>query len=216
MTNDHPVLAIEGVRFFGEMCASVSHEIKNVLAIINENAGLLQDMVRMNEKGMPLAPERLSRLAESITRQVARSDGIVKGLNQFAHSTDGAMETVDIGELIQFVVHLADRLITMKGKPPLIDAPVGTITVVTNRFFLENLVWGCLCRALDACPPDRTISIRIEKVEKHARIIFYGMEKNAPDDGAGFPSPQASAVADLLGARLIAENEKCEICILLP
>ena len=90
-------MAIEGVRFFGEMSASISHEIKNVLAIVNENAGLLQDMVMMIEKGMPLSPERLSGLARSIVRQVKRGDRIVKDMNRFAHSADHPAETVDIG-----------------------------------------------------------------------------------------------------------------------
>ena len=32
-----------GLQFFGKMTASISHEIKNVMAIINESAGLLDD-----------------------------------------------------------------------------------------------------------------------------------------------------------------------------
>ena len=100
------------------MAASVSHEIKNVLAIINENAGLLQDMLGMHEKGMPLSPERLSRLAQSIARQVSRGDGIVKGMNRFAHSADDAKEKVDVGALVQFMTRLAGRLIGMQGQPP--------------------------------------------------------------------------------------------------
>ena len=37
------MIAREGFQFFGKMSASISHEIKNALAIINENAGLLED-----------------------------------------------------------------------------------------------------------------------------------------------------------------------------
>jgi hypothetical protein len=48
------------VRFFGEISASISHEIKNVLAIINENAGLLQDMVMMMKRACPF-PRNASR-----------------------------------------------------------------------------------------------------------------------------------------------------------
>ena len=34
-----------GLFFFGKMSASISHELKNVLAIINENAGLAEDLM---------------------------------------------------------------------------------------------------------------------------------------------------------------------------
>jgi len=77
-----------GVRFFGRMSASISHEIKNVLAIINENAGLLDDFALMAEKGMPLDPRRLGKVAESLMKQVRRADAIVRNMNKFAHSVD--------------------------------------------------------------------------------------------------------------------------------
>ena len=34
----------EGLRFFGKVNASISHEIRNALAVINENAGLIKDL----------------------------------------------------------------------------------------------------------------------------------------------------------------------------
>lgn len=215
MTDKQTVLAIEGVRFFGEMGASISHEIKNVLAIINENAGLLQDMLGMHEKGIPLSPERLSRLAQSIARQVTRGDGIVKGMNRFAHSADDPQEQVDVGELVQFISHLAGRLIGMQGPPPCIDTPEQPVTATTNRFFLGNLVWRCLRQAMDACPADKAVSIRVKKTDSLARIRFYGLDGMALDAIDGFPSAQDKAVAQLLKARLIIDNETCEICIIL-
>ena len=43
--------------FFGRIGASVSHELKNVLAVMNEQAGLLGDLACMAARGMPLDPE---------------------------------------------------------------------------------------------------------------------------------------------------------------
>ena len=40
------------LRYFGQVSASISHELKNVLAILNENAGLLQDYAAMAEQGI--------------------------------------------------------------------------------------------------------------------------------------------------------------------
>ena len=153
-------LAVEAIRFFGEISASVSHDIKNVLAIVNENAGLLRDMLAMNENGIPLSSERLMRLAGSIDRQVARGDRLVRNLNRLAHSADHPEESVDVIEALELMVHLAGRLIAMRGEPPQIDKPQTTVTTVTNRFFLQQLIWICLCRALDVGSPDGPIRIR--------------------------------------------------------
>ena len=145
MTDNQALLAIEGVRFFGEMAASVSHEIKNVLAIINENAGLLQDMLGMHEKGMPLSPERLSRLAQSIARQVSRGDGIVKGMNRFAHSADDAKEKVDVGALVQFMTRLAGRLIGMQGSNPRISRRRKSRLPLRSTAFFSRIWCGAVC-----------------------------------------------------------------------
>jgi len=213
MRDDSQAMAIEGVRFFGEMSASISHEIKNVLAIVNENAGLLQDMVMMIEKGMPLSPERLSGLARSIVRQVKRGDRIVKDMNRFAHSADHPSETVDIGEVIHFISVLAARLIAMKGEPPKIDVPATPITAVTNRFFLEDLVWTCLCRAMDARAPNQTVCIVAEKAGNAPRIRFCGLSGDCLASGTGLLSPRETMVAGLLRVQLKADREKGEICL---
>jgi len=216
MTDDSQAMAIEGVRFFGEISASISHEIKNVLAIVNENAGLLQDMVMMIEKGMPLSPERLSGLARSIVRQVNRGDRIIKDMNRFAHSADHPKETVDIGEVIHFISMLAARLIAMKGEAPQIEVPATPITAVTNRFFLEDLVWICLCRAMEVRATDHIVCIVAEKFENAARIRFCGLAGDLLASGAGLPSPRETMVAALLGVQLKADREKGEIGLILP
>ncbi len=77
-----------GLQFFGRMSASISHEIKNVLAIINENAGLLEDFSLMADRGVPIDPGRLKTMAEKVKRQISRADGIIKNMNRLAHSID--------------------------------------------------------------------------------------------------------------------------------
>jgi hypothetical protein len=57
-----------GVQFFGIISASISHDIKNVLAVLNENAGLIEDLVLMAEKGASFNQERVKSLAGSIKR----------------------------------------------------------------------------------------------------------------------------------------------------
>ncbi len=42
---------LDGLRFFGMINASISHEIKNVLAIISESAGLMEDLLLLAQKG---------------------------------------------------------------------------------------------------------------------------------------------------------------------
>ena len=52
--------------FYSRVSASISHELKNSLAVINESAGFLEDIVLMTQKGRPLDPNQLGALAGTI------------------------------------------------------------------------------------------------------------------------------------------------------
>ena len=215
MTDVSRALAIEGVRFFGEMTASVSHDIKNVLAIINENAGLLKDMVDLSARGTPLAPERLADLAQSISRQVARGDRVVKKINGFAHSADRPVETVDVSETVAVVASLADRLIAMQGQPPRIEVPESPVTATTNRFFLENIIWACLGRSIRACNPNQAITVRVEKSGETVRIRFLGLTAEKFDEGEAFPAVREEMVCRMMNAQVFVDAHREAITLVL-
>ena len=214
MKSEPESLAMEGVRFFGEMSASISHEIKNVLAIVNENAGLLADLVQMSEKGIPLDPRRLCRVAASIARQVDRGDRIVRDMNRFAHSADMPRESVDLAEVVAFMPELAARLILMRGRMPEIRLPDTPVLVEANRFFLENLVWTCLCQAMVATEPDRAVSITVEADGATACVRFSGLATAALSDGSRIPDERQAMVAGLLNARVSVDTATGSLSIL--
>lgn len=143
MNDQHDDADTLGLHFFGSMTASISHELKNALAIINENGGLLGDLAMLMEKGRPLEPERLKTLSGNIRRQVQRADDIIRRLNRFAHSAQEPAATSDVREIFEFTIALAARLATMKGVTMTI-APGPAVQLETRLFQLENLLWLCL------------------------------------------------------------------------
>jgi signal transduction histidine kinase len=143
MHENHDSAEILGLHFFGNITASISHELKNALAIINENGGLLGDLALLMEKGRPLDPERLSIVSANIRRQVKRADDIVRRLNRFAHSAHEPATTTNVFEILEFTATLAARLATMKGVTIAVvqEAP---IQITIRPFQLENVLWLCL------------------------------------------------------------------------
>jgi len=51
MDRDDTIVCKETLQYFGNMLPSLSHEAKNILAVINENAGLMNDFILMAQKG---------------------------------------------------------------------------------------------------------------------------------------------------------------------
>ena len=161
MEKDENALAQGGMKFFGRMSASATHEIKNILAIINESAGLLEDLSVMAGKGHPLSFERTMDISQRVTRQVRRADLVVKKLNQLSHSVDHSMGLLDLEKTVCFVLDLGSRLVESQGACVKVTPPVSPIQVSSNLLYLENMIW----RAIEA-------ACRVAEGKKQIMVSF--------------------------------------------
>ena len=208
-------LGSSGLKFFGTMTASISHEIKNVLAIVSENAGLLSDLILMAEKGIPINLERLAKIAETLKRSVKRSDAIIKNLNTFAHSSDNAIGKTDVGELIIFAGALFARLASMRGVTLVPVTPKEPLIITTHTFFLELLLWWCIEVGLKAVGEEKIVKIFADAAEGGACIRFCGLDRLSLESTTLFSSPGEQSVIDLLRANIASNTEKGELILSL-
>lgn len=212
MTTQWEMIAPEGFRFFGKMSASISHEIKNALAIINENAGLLEDLTVLAEQGRPTDPERLKKLALAIMRQIQRADGLVKRMNRFAHSADEAEKTVDLGDLLDLITAIAQRLASQREARMELILPKEPVKTATNPFLLENLIWLCLDHLL--AEGHKAIQLVLEGTASEVRIRLRGQFgfAGAPE---GFPGRKETVLLEALKANMEIEASAGEIVLRL-
>ncbi len=159
MARNEQILAKTGMGFWGRMSASATHEIKNSLAIINENAGLLEDLALIAEKGLPLATERVKDISHRLAKQVQRADRILKKLNHLSHSVDLAREMIDLEKTTRFVLDLAGRIVEMQGVVVKIRSPISPLVVDTNRFYLQNAIWRAIDTACCSTTKEKQVMI---------------------------------------------------------
>ena len=215
MSSDWELIGKTGFLFFGKMTALISHEIKNVLAIINENAGLLEDITLMAEKGMPIAPEKLRTQAGRIKNQIHRANGIVKNMNKFAHSADESLMSVDLDEILELLAALSARSASMRGVTLEAESTGSSPRITTNPFLLENLVWLCMDFAMEMAGRGNEVRLSAEKTENGGRIRFaqLGTLKEAPADK--FPGEVEKALLTALEAEITTDVEAGEIVLSL-
>jgi len=108
--------------FFGRITAGATHELKNVLAIINESSGLIQDLVALSAAATPYR-DKFQKAFTGIKNQVQRGEQLLTRLNRFAHAPDAAVQTIDIAETAAQLIALAQRFaalkkVTLKPLPP--------------------------------------------------------------------------------------------------
>jgi signal transduction histidine kinase len=216
MNNRIDPLGEAGLQFYSKVSASISHEIKNSLAVINESAGFLEDLTLMAQKGRPLDMGRLQSLAETMLKQVQRSNGIVKNMNRLAHSLDEDRVSVGVNSLIEFMLNLSERTTVTRGVKVTSELPDVEVYVTTNAFFLENLIWLLLESGMNACGTEKSIELKVSKRESGARITFSGLENPGSNSAGGFPSEIQELLISALGAEICVFENKGRIELNLP
>jgi len=191
----------EGLQFFGRISASVSHEIKNVFAVINESAGLIEDFTLMAERGMPLQPEKLKSVANSIQGQIRRGDGIVKNMNAFAHSTDEPVREVNLTETLSLTVALTTRLADMK-QIGLTMSDCEPVAMRANPFDLMQLLHSSIAASLDSLSAGDTLVIGVKQTDGGASFSLSSPGKDAP-----LTSEETfSSLAQAMGASVVRDE----------
>jgi hypothetical protein len=132
------------IRFFGRVAASFTHELKNVLAIVKETAGLMEDLLALTPEGVFPHQPRFQRGVTTILEQVSRGVNLSTRMNRFAHSPDHAVAQVDLNETVDQVCLLAERFARIKGvglgavmaeKPPtILSCPVKVLLSVFKAY----------------------------------------------------------------------------------
>jgi len=154
-THDAGGLCLEA---FAGISAMVSHDLKNTLAIINENAGLLDDLALMAGESAGVPSERVQGVAAKIAQQVVRSNTIIKNLNRFAHSGDAPVARAAVGELMELMAALTARRAAMRNLTVSVECDVGH-QVELALFRLEALVYLILVMLYSKAAAASTITV---------------------------------------------------------
>jgi signal transduction histidine kinase len=216
MENGFNTIALKGLGFFGKITASISHELKNSLAIINEKAGLLEDFALMANKGIPLDPERMELLAGQIIKQIGRANDIIRTLNIFAHSAEEPLKNADLVQILTLGIRLCSRFADMKSVTMAPNIPTDPMTIETRPFFAEHLICQCLTGALDRPGMEKNIEIGMEHTDDDVRIHIFPIDIAKQTDNDPFPDKETLMLAEVLHARLEQNRESGKLSLVFP
>ena len=143
----------------GRLAAGVAHEINNPIAIINEKAGLLKDIVRSS--GEDFQKDKFLQLAESILASVKRVSAVTHRLLGFARHLDVSYETIQLGALVQEVLSFLGKETEHRniGINVRIDKDVPNIE--SDRGQLQQVLLNILNNSLAAVSEGGEINISV-------------------------------------------------------
>ena len=204
----------EGLAFFGKMSACISHEIKNYLAIINEQTGLVGDLLLMAERGRSLDTARLKELAQDISRQVNRADQAVKSLNRLAHSVDEPHCLLDLNETVELLVSICTRIASVKGLHLEMYSPTSSVQVESSPFFLMCIVFLYLDTAMSASREGK-VTMRVKDIGNVGQIIISGSFEGIVHSSEAVPAP-ILVLQEKLGLMVDLEGRLGAVVIRVP
>jgi signal transduction histidine kinase len=172
MENAKNLFGYDSLAFFGRVNASISHELKNVMAIISETAGLLSDLSEMASAGTPLDPDLLKSSTDSIVEEIQRGFTTIRQMNRFSHSVDAPISSVNLIELLDLVCHLSGylafsgpiRLMPWRGEPPVVQ---------TSPYHLQSLVYEITVRHFKNAGAGADLDMAIEPRPDAGWRIFF-------------------------------------------
>lgn len=209
---DWQVLCRRGLLFFGRVTASMTHEIKNGLAVMNEQSHLLKELLEMAAQGREPDLARLEHLAGRLIQRVKDTDAIIKCFNTFAHTVDEDSKTLDAGELLQLTMALYERLASLKGVSLEYPPPSAALSLRASPFFLHAALFDCLEAVAAATPGGGVLSASVAERAPGVEFRFQGAEPGgkAPEGG---PAPEVLAA---LGAGLEWGAEQGSLTLRVP
>lgn len=158
--------------FMGKVIAGVSHDVQNVLAIIRETAGLLEDILLVNKDADIPSLDRFQNSLKAIGEQTERGARLISTLNLFAHSPDIPVCDTDIQKSIETLLLLIHRKIESKDITIKLNKKDNPVVLRTDCVKFQAAIFLCIESLLTHLKTKDTVSISAEKIENAVKIHF--------------------------------------------
>jgi two-component system NtrC family sensor kinase len=183
-------LQVKKLDSISQLGVGIAHEVNNPLAIIGEEAGWMQDVLKRESfKDHPDAGE-LREALRQIVVQTARSREITHKLLSFGGKTDGIIRDVDLNTLVTDVIALRGREASQKNiaiQPEL----AGRLPIILSEpALLRQMLINLINNSQDAMPEGGTITITTAPAEDS------GIRLQIRDTGFGIPQENIDKIFD--------------------
>jgi len=203
-TQDHDQLRRWCLDFLAQVTANATHEIKNELAVMNEQSHLLQEFLEMAGKGRPVDPERLQNLVSRVIARVGQADEVVKRLNAFAHSADLKPGGLRAEGVLPLMLDMFARRASLAGVTLEMASGSVSLPAKVDLFLLEAAMWFCLVEASEAAPKGSLIRAGLDNEAEG--LVFW-----LKGDFAKEPAAPSAVLLEALGARFFASRDEVRL-----
>jgi two-component system, NtrC family, sensor kinase len=207
----------------GRLAAGVAHEINNPLAIINEKAGLMKDILEKSD--LQQNKEKFMALIGGIFDGVNRCRTITHRLLGFSRRMDISHDAIDINDVVKEVIGFLEKEIEYRDIRLELNLANNLPNVVTDKGQVQQVFLNIINNAIDAVDKGGLIGISsYVKDEQFVRVAIKDNGSGIPKDkikhifepfyttkgkgkGTGLGLSISYGIMQRLGGAILAESE---------
>jgi C4-dicarboxylate-specific signal transduction histidine kinase len=203
--------------FIAGVTAGATHELRNVLAIVKESAGLMDDLVRSAGERGAVDPGRLQRSVDRIAKQVARGSEILTSLNRFAHSLEHVPAPLDLGQEVQQAAVLGQRTARQRRHAVEVRAGDADLAIDGNALHLQMALFAALECCMELLPEPGTVVLRAARHGDRPAVELTGeVSGSVVSSDAAAPSwSRLAGLAERLGGSVERVGGSCRLRLVL-
>jgi signal transduction histidine kinase len=164
----------------GRLSTGVAHEINNPLAVINESAGYIKDLLSMERRDD--CDAELIEQADAILESVQRCGAITTGLLGFARDMNLHLRPVQIDDLIDRVLSFHRKEAEYRGITIRVDVAGDVPSIISDPGRLQQMFLNLIGNAFHAMDTGDALTIAVRYRQPETVIV------EVTDTGCGIPS----------------------------
>jgi signal transduction histidine kinase len=146
------------------------------MAIIEQTAGLLDDLISGADDDGVVKIKHLQRIVEKIERQTKRGATIIHRMNSFAHSVDESEKDLELGDLVNNVIALAKRMAERRRVQLEASPPSNTVPIRASAFQVQQAIYLSIQQLVAIVPEGDKIAISSALEGSEARVEVLGIK----------------------------------------
>ncbi|MCE5333573.1 MAG: two-component sensor histidine kinase [Desulfobacteraceae bacterium] len=141
----------------GRLAAGVAHEINNPMAIINEKAGLMRDLIELGEKFDNR--EKFLGLTDAIIASVERCRSITHRLLGFARRMESQIELLDVNEILRETIGFLEKEALYRNIDVRLQLGDGLPAISSDRGQLQQVFLNLLSNSFAAVEDGGAVTV---------------------------------------------------------
>ena len=132
------------ILFMGKITGAIAHDMNNVLATIEMNSALIQDLFSLLPDSLLEKKDQIPRAFGIIDSQVNRGVELSNKLSAFAHITDEVENNVDLNDMVRQIASLSERFARLKQVNLKVVTRDHPLLLIQQPFIIQMALFFCL------------------------------------------------------------------------